>query len=1358
MRTVNVIEGIFFAALEKAAPGERAAYLDQACGDDAELRRCVERMLAAQPNLGNFLQPPAAGSPATTDAAPPLVERPGTVIGPYKLLQQLGEGGFGVVFLAEQTEPVRRKVALKVIKPGLDSKQVVARFEAERQALALMDHPNIARVLDGGTTPSPLPLSPSEGERGRGEGGRPFFVMELVNGVPITEFCDQNHLTPRERLELFIPVCQAVQHAHQKGVIHRDLKPSNVLVTLYDDKAVPKVIDFGVAKATEQRLTEKTLFTQHGALVGTFEYMSPEQAELNALGVDTRSDIYALGVLLYELLTSTTPLERERVRQAGLQELVRLIKEEDPPQPSVRLSSCDTLAKIAAARGTEPARLPQLVKGEIDWIVMKCLEKDRTRRYDTASALARDIERYLGDEPIEAGPPSAGYRLRKFVKRNRGAVTAAAVVLSAVLLGIVGTTWGWVEALWQRDDAVQAREKEAEQRKVAVKAIGEARDAAAGRAKAETARAEEATRKIRLVEAHRALERGMNACERDQVQEGLLWLARSLEAAPEDDLELQLSLRRLLAAWSREISTLKEIIPLQGTPMAISPNRNVIVEAYNDGIDGSVWLTDVHTGKWLSEPLRMSGLVYQIVFSPDGKLMATASLALSKKGRRVWQVGIRLWEVGSRKPVGKLISWEFTSEVDPVNRFNRHPSWRFQTAFTADNSRLLSVLGGYARLWEAPSGKPVGEPIRACGAVFSPDSKELLTVEGNHKTGVDFWDVRTGKPAPRRAEGAVITSLAISPDGKLAACGGFVKASAIPNYVSVIETTTGRTVAFGSPSSVVLEVAFAPTGNLIVVESNEGVELFPIPSGLLPIDSPVPFKRTGSLIPEPGGCLWPDVFAFSPDGQKLLTMSSAGQVRLWDAANAAPIGAPGKLVPFHQRLWAAFDQTGAAMLTPDYQNIRSRLLRWQLPPSPVIRKLDSQPGVPMHRMHFSPDGATIAVPWEENDQRKPHAIRFLDRRTGKISGEPILLPDRRRPTLALGFSPDGKILMALTVDPNGMSYSVLLWNTATRQPIGRPIAVAAVAFSMAGFDAFAYPFAFTRDSKRLVVGDGDGAQILITSTGTAVGKRLEIGVKSNLLTAVEVSALAFSPDGKLIIGGCPEGTVKVWNAETGEEAGPSLPKRGSNVNFVAFSSDGTKLLTCALEKRSPDYQAIRVWDARTGRSIGEAFLNQDPVSAPCISTDCKTLLTRAPGYTTARLWDIDTGKPRSRNHLARNMWSLALSPDGKLLATENGGLELWDVATGRPLGKPRPTIWLEPFFSTDSRSLVYFDRSRGADSQPRLLEITQPVQGDPARLRLWVEVITGRELDAGGEVAELDTKAWQERYDRLQKLGGPPTP
>jgi serine/threonine protein kinase len=469
---------IFAEALELSDPAARAAYLDRACGGDAALRQRVEALLAAHAGAGRFLEPDAAAlsedpthlPPDATAAFEPEPEPPTemltgasqpipsedappagsiaeaatrTVIADrYILIELIGEGGMGSVYLAEQTEPVKRQVALKLIKNGTDSRAVLARFDAERQALALMDHPNIARVFDGGTT----------------EQGQPFFVMELVRGVPLTEYCDQKRLPVRARLELFVSVCQAVQHAHQKGIIHRDLKPGNVLVTEVDGRATPKVIDFGVAKATEVRLTDLS-YADTGAIVGTPAYMSPEQADPSSMDIDTRTDVHALGVMLYELLVGSPPIDARQFKRGAILEMLRMVREVDPPRPSTRLSAAEDLPNIAANRDIEPAKLARSLRGELDWVVMKALEKDRTRRYDTANGLARDLQRYLADEVVEARPPSRGYRLKKFVRRHKGQVIAARLVLLALLAGLAGTTWGLFEARHQEQIARDETDK-----------------------------------------------------------------------------------------------------------------------------------------------------------------------------------------------------------------------------------------------------------------------------------------------------------------------------------------------------------------------------------------------------------------------------------------------------------------------------------------------------------------------------------------------------------------------------------------------------------------------------------------------------------------------------------------------------------------------------------------------------------------------------------------------------------------------------------------------------------------------------------------------------------------------------------
>ena len=640
----------------------------------------------------------------------------------------------------------------------MDTRDVIARFEAERQALALMDHPNIARVLDAGTTDS----------------HRPYFVMELVRGVPITDYCDQAQLTPRERLGLFVQVCQAVQHAHQKGIIHRDLKPSNILVTQHDGTPVPKVIDFGVAKAVGQQLTDKTIYTRFTQMIGTPLYMSPEQAEMSGLDIDTRSDIFALGVLLYELLTGTTPFDGERLRQAAFDEVRRIIREEEPPRPSTRLSTLATLAAVSARRKTEPAKLSALVRGDLDWIVMKALDKDRTRRYETAHGLAQDVQRYLHDEPVQAGPPSAAYRLRKFVRRNRGPVLAAAGVLLVLLLGIAGTGWGLIEARHQRDAEEAARRLAIEERNAKDDALTQVEGERNAKADALTRMEQERNAKdvaLTEVKAERDAKKtlllraeGLRLTAQSELVRTAnpgLALLLAVEGAKRSSGVLSDGALRSALDACREEHTLARQGPVYCA--AFSPDGRRVLTCYDDRT-ARVW--DVGTGREIGRLQGHEGPVLFGAFSPDGRRLVTVSTKRRYGMARLLDglKHVRTHDAATLKP---LAHWsepdDRTTQLDRI----------CAVSFSPDGQRVACTFGRYPdwtpRVYETDTGKELltlnGHDSLVTGMAFSPDGKRIVTTSLDH--GTRIWDAADGKLLRRLDEKEVQPGLIVfSPDSR----------------------------------------------------------------------------------------------------------------------------------------------------------------------------------------------------------------------------------------------------------------------------------------------------------------------------------------------------------------------------------------------------------------------------------------------------------------------------------------------------------------------------------------------------------------------------------------------------------------
>jgi len=820
---------IFLEALEMATPDARAAYLQGACGRDATLRRKVDELLKEHFSSDSLLDGSALEAERAAVAEFPVGESPAQMIGRYKLLEKIGEGGFGEVWMAEQREPVKRRVALKIIKLGMDSRQIVARFEAERQALAMMDHANIAKIFDAGTTENPHPAAghplPSDGRGAGGEGvrragegesglatrhsplathyGRPYFVMELVRGIKITEYCDQNQLPTQERLRMFILVCQAIQHAHQKGIIHRDIKPSNILVTLHDGVPVPKVIDFGIAKATQGELTDKTVFTQFQQFIGTPAYISPEQAEMSGLDIDTRADIYSLGVLLYELLVGQTPFDAKEMMRGGLDALRQIIREKEPLRPSTRLATLpgDELTTTAKHRSADTTKLVHQLQGDLDWIVMKCLEKDRTRRYETANGLAADIQRHINNEPVIARPPSAAYRFQKAFRRNKLLFTAGTAIVVTLILGVIGTTIGLLRAEKQRQAAEQKQTEAEAQRQ---------------RAESEQQRAD--VQKQKASESDQRSRRLLYAADMNLAQQSLklnnLGRARRLleRHRPQPGEE---DLRgwewRYLWQLTRgsALATLTNRPMMQGFSVGFSPDGKSLAVGW---WDGRVDLWDVPGRRWvraLTDGERPhSG---RVAFSPVRNLLAATSEHMM----------VTLYDLDSGR---ESILWRAPDQG----------AWDVRDlAFTQDGSRVVIYAGSNPEcgdeVWvmnvsssqverRYPAGCTHNAYTHMGAARLSPDNRRLYLPRSDYSNGrysIQCIDLSTGRELwqTESQQNSGLTALDISPDGRvLASASGFADAK-----IRLWDAATGELLkALEGHTTWVSDLAFTRDGRRLI--------------------------------------------------------------------------------------------------------------------------------------------------------------------------------------------------------------------------------------------------------------------------------------------------------------------------------------------------------------------------------------------------------------------------------------------------------------------------------------------------------------------------------------------------------------
>jgi WD40 repeat protein len=1129
--------------------------------------------------------PPLNQTQAATSGPTVPVENIGSVVASrVKLLERLGEGGMGTVWVAEQLQPVRRKIALKVIKEGMNSKAVLARFDAERQALALMDHPNIAKVLDGGTTAN----------------GRPFFVMEYVKGVPLTKYCDDARLSIAQRLELFVPVCQAVQHAHQKGIIHRDLKPANILVCLYDGKALPKVIDFGLAKAMHQPLTEYTLHTAHGVVMGTLLYMSPEQAEFNNLDVDTRTDIYSLGVILYELLTGTTPLGQKRFQDAAWQEMLRLIKEEEPAKPSAYLNSSDTLPTIAARRQTEPVKLTRLVRGELDWIALKALEKERSRRYETANGFARDVERYLADEPVEALPPSASYRLRKFMRRHRGAILTVATFVLLLVAGAAVSTWQAIRAT-----VAEAEAKDQE-------TIAKQNERAAIAQQKETAKQKiEADRQAKIAQDN---EKRANEAVADLKYLNRILLAQAaftsgnVYTAWERLLEVPPNQRR----WEWHYLNRQYrggIFTMYGhgavTSVAFSPDGTRLATA---SVDKTAKVWDARTGTLLFELKGHLGGVSSVAFSTDNTRLATASV---DKTAKVWDAhtGILLFELKGHQ--GDLSSVAFspdgtrlaTASVDKTARISdaRDGMFLFEltghkekvtgVAFSPDGLHLVSGSEDKtARVWDARTGKLLVEFRGHNGGVsavaFSPDGTRLVT--GSEDKTAKVWDVHARRPVVElkgHTEG--VTTVAFSPDGTRLATGS------LDTKVKVWDARAGTLVLdLKGHFLTVMSVTFSPDGTRLLTGSvDETAKVWDSRAGVPVVELKSHSDQVTSV-------------AFSPDGTRVATVSGflISGAQVWDArTGTALLSLKGRVVSS-----VAFSPDGTRLLTGSRD---STAQLWDAGTGTLFFELRQIGGV--SSVAFSPDGTRLAT---ASVDKTPNV---WDARTGLHLFE---LQGHTNVVSCLTFSPDGTRLATGSWD-----NTARIWD----------VRVGTLLFELKGHDGKLTSVAFSPDGTRLATSNEDN-RVTIWDAGSGAA----------LVEVTDfVTSVAFSPDGARLATGSWDNTARIWDAHSGTLL-LELKGHTDSVTSVAFSVDGSRLVTGSKDR------TVKIWDAHAGTPMLKLKTRGGRMTSVAFSANGQRVITRAKGGP-ERIWDTKTGQelkedPRPAMPPSRT------SPDGRYFAHLEG--------------------------------------------------------------------------------------------------------